>query len=366
LDWKNCLMTSGTTRQQLLCATVTVLLIGLIAMPVLAQDLAPSGIAKPVTSVKLISPVQGVQQASRTFFGRIAARETVDLSFEVGGHLVDLPVTEGRPVATGARVARLELGPFERAVERARVGLEQAQRVVDRTETLARQSAGSKVEAEDARSARDTADIALREAQAALDDATLTAPFDGLVAQRLTPNFANVSPGQPIVRLHDMSEVRVEIDVPERLFQATDPAAVAWTGVLPQVADPIPLTVVEYDAQTSSVGQTFRVSLALPELDIATLIPGASMSVIATVPQSAAEGVLLPATAILPGADRIPLVMVFADGTVRAVPVQVVSDTGTDLRVRGLPDDAQVVAVGGHLLTDGQEVRPYVGLSVQE
>ncbi len=359
-------MNGAITRLHRCCTMIFLCWAAVIAAPASAQDLAPSGIAKPVTSVKLTSPAQDAQQASRTFFGRIAARETVDLSFEVGGHLVELPVTEGKPVTRDELIARLELGPFERAVERAQVDLEQATRAVERAETLAQQSVGSQVQAEDARSARDTADIALREAQAALEDATLTAPFDGLVAQRLTPNFANVSPGQPIVRLHDMSEIRVEIDVPERLFQATDPAAVVWTGALPQVVDPIPLQIVEYDAQTSSVGQTFRVSLALPDLDFATLIPGASMSVTATVPVDTADGVLLPATAILPGADRTPQVMIYADGQVRAVPVEVVSDTGTDLRVIGLPEGAQVVAVGGHLLTDGQEVRPYLGLSVQE
>lgn len=331
-----------------------------------AQDLAPSGIEKPVPSVKLVTAAGSDTTDSRTFFGRIAARETVDLSFEVGGHLVELPVTEGRPVPQDALVARLELGGFERSVEQASIALAQAERAVGRAETLSRQNVASEVQAQDARAARDTADIALRDAQAALDDATLTAPFDGLVASRLTPNFANVTPGQPIVRLHDMSEVRVEIDVPERLFQMADPTAVTFTGTLPQVADPIPLTLAEYDAQTSSIGQTFRVSLALPDLEVPTPIPGTSMSVTASAPGDVAGGLALPATALLPGPDRVPRVMVFEDGLVRATPVEVVSESGTDLRVRGLPDGAQVVAVGGHLLTDGQQVREYRGLSVQE
>ena len=331
-----------------------------------AQDLAPSGVEKPAPSVKLVTATADGAADSRTFFGRIAARETVDLSFEVGGHLVELPVTEGRPVAQGTLVARLELGKFERAVEQAEIALAQAERAVARAETLARSNVASEVQAQDARTARDAAEVTLREVQAALEDATLTAPFDGLVAARLTPNFSNVATGQPIVRLHDMSEVRVEIDVPERLFQAAAPARVEWTGTLPQVEGPVPLTLAEYDAQTSSIGQTFRVSLALPDLDIPTLIPGASMNVTATAPGEAAAGVALPATALLPGADRVARVMIFSEGRVRSVPVEVVSLTGTDLRVRGLPDGARVVAVGGHLLTDGQEVREYRGLSVQE
>lgn len=336
-------------------------------------DLAPSGVALPVPSVKLVTADRDETGARRSFFGRIAARETVDLSFEVGGHMVELPVTEGRPVAAGEVVARLEQGPFERAVERAAVALAQAERLVERSERLAAQSAGSVVQAEDARTARDLAAVALRDAEAALADSTLTAPFAGLVAARLTPQWSNVTSGQPILRLHDMSEIRVEIDVPERLFLTGNPAAVTFVGMLPQADDPIPLELAEFDAQTGSVGQTFRVSLALPATDLPTLIPGASMTVVAAAPDDAAEGIPLPATALLPGADRGARVMVYEpedanedQGRVRPVPVTVVSTGGTDLRATGLPEGALVVAVGGHLLTDGQVVRPYRGLSVEE
>ena len=334
-------------------------------------DLGPSGVALPVPSVKLVEAGPNETGARRSFFGRIAARETVDLSFEVGGHMVGLPVTEGRPVVAGEVVARLEQGPFERAVERAAVALAQAERVVERTERLAAQNVGSEVQAEDARTARDLAAVALRDAEAALDDATLVAPFAGLVAARLTPQWSNVAPGQPILRLHDLSEVRVEIDVPERLFVSGDPEEVAWTGTLPQVDGPITLRLAEFDAQTGSVGQTFRVSLALPAMNLPTLIPGASMTVVAAAADPAASGVPLPATALLPGADRGARVMVYepageGEGRVRAVAVEVASDGGTDLRVTGLPVGAQVVAIGGHLLSDGQAVRPYRGLSVEE
>ena len=45
---------------------------------------------------------------------------------------------------------------------------------------------------------------------------------------RATSNSANVEVGQAIVRLHDMSEVRVEIDVPERLLQQIANTQQVW------------------------------------------------------------------------------------------------------------------------------------------
>ncbi|MEM7709548.1 MAG: efflux RND transporter periplasmic adaptor subunit [Pseudomonadota bacterium] len=334
-------------------------------------DLAPSGVPLPVPSVKLLTPEAATGQQVRTFFGRIAARETVDLSCEVGGHLTEFPVIEGTRVAEGDLLARLDLGPFERSVEQAELALDQADRTVERTSSLMERNVASEVQTQDAATERDIADVGLRDAQAALVDATLLAPFDGLVASRLTPQFSNVTEGQAILRLHDMSEVRVEIDVPERLFRIGDGTDIAFEGVLPQLTDPVPLELAEFDAQTGTVGQTFRVSLRLPPLDVATLIPGASMTVRAVLDTPEADGVPLPATAILAGADRATAVMLYepADGDtgrVRRLPVEVRSSSGTDLLVAGLPEGAQVVAVGGHLLSDGDSVRPWRGLSVEE
>ncbi|MFQ6553043.1 efflux RND transporter periplasmic adaptor subunit [Aestuariibius insulae] len=343
---------------------------------VLAQDeggdVGSSGVALPVPAVKLVDAAPSEASAERSFFGRIAARETVDLSFEVGGLLVEFPVVEGETVEEGALLAHLEYGPFERAVEEAELALAQAERDYERASQLAEQNVASQVQADDTRTARDLSRVALRNAREALSDATLEAPFAALVASRLTAQYSNVQAGLPIVRLHDMSEIRVEIDVPERLFQrATGPDSVRFHGLLPQVEGPIPLELVEFDAQTGSVGQTFLVTLRLPELNIPTLIPGATMTVIASTDIDAGAGIPLPATALLPGADRAARVMIYepegeTGGTVRAQEVQVTSISGTDLTVSGLPDGAQIVATGGHLLNEGQRVRPYTGLSVEE
>jgi RND family efflux transporter MFP subunit len=329
----------------------------------------------PIPSVKLIAPQDAKTGIERRFFGRIAARETVDLSFEVGGRLVMLPVIEGEIIPQGSVVAALEDNSFERAVTRAKLAVEQADRERQRARQLAASNVASAVRAEDAETAYDLAQVALSDAREALKDATLTTPFTALVASRLAANFSNVTPGQPILRLHDMSQIRVQIDVPERLFQSgIPPEAIEFTGKISQREDSIPLQLAEYEAQTESIGQSFLVTLNLPKLDIPTLIPGASMTVTARVDAAYGQpGRPLPATALILGTDRSAKVMVFDPdpddrdlGQVRAVPVDVISLAGTDLRVLGLADDAFVVGAGVHLLNEGQKVRRYLGLTVEE
>ena len=175
-----------------------------LALPAVAQEvetLTPSGDPAPIRAVKLVSPEPASAALERSFFGQIVAFETVDLSFEIGGRLTELNAVEGDFLAKDTVIAALDLGPLERAAERARLNLQQADRDLERAQTLAATNTVADVQAENARTARNLADVALREAEEALTDATLHAPFNALVASRLAPNFSNVSAGQPIVRL---------------------------------------------------------------------------------------------------------------------------------------------------------------------
>ncbi len=300
--------------------------------------------------------------------GRVTARETVDLAFEVGGTLRRLLPQEGAPVRRGETIAQLRLDAFERAVARAELQHEMAAREAARAHDLAARRSAPETRAEDTETARDLAEVALRDARAALDDAKLTAPFDGMVATRLAPEHGSVAPGQPVVRLHDLSEMRVKIAIPERLFTAAGGLeGLRFTAVLP-VGDTAELRLVAFQPETGSVGQSYRVTLALPPDADGMLLPGASMTVTASVPAPSA-GMHVPATALLAASDRRAEVMVLEGQdapVVRRVPVTVTAPSGSGFLVDGLPARAELVAMGAHLLRDGQEVRRFTQLTFSE
>jgi hypothetical protein len=75
---------------------------------------------------------------------------------------------------------------------------------------LARPNVASEARLNEVQTPLDLAKVALREAANARDDATLTAAFDGLAAQQLVANYSTVSQGVPALRLHDMSQPRIE------------------------------------------------------------------------------------------------------------------------------------------------------------
>ncbi|MEL6645563.1 MAG: efflux RND transporter periplasmic adaptor subunit [Pseudomonadota bacterium] len=351
-------------------AISTAALIGLPIGGAYADEPTPASAAEasPVfVRTMIVGPADGMQE--RQFFGRIAALETADLSFEVAGYLARLEAPRGAFISEGAPLATLDLEPFERAVERAELTLAQATRELARQQTLASRNVSSQVRAQDAETARDLAEVALRDAREALADAQLTAPFDGIVADRLVATFTNVAPGEPIIRLHNMSETRVEFDLPERILAMIgDPSLVAFSTILPGQTEAIPLTFREIQAETGAVGQSYTISLAVDGAVPSLVLPGKTVTVTARLLQQE-DAVPLPATALVtrPNGDTAVIAIAEQDGALRPefIPVDVRSATGVDLRVTGLAPGTEIVELGGHLIGPDTRLARYTGLIVE-
>lgn len=326
--------------------------------PAIAED--------AMQTVKLAKVSAGNVEIKRVFFGKVVARQTVDLAFQVGGQIFRLPIEEGATVAKDDVIAQLDLEPFKLALTQAQANAEQAKRNVDRYEQLAG-STVAQTSLEDARTALTLANVALRSAERDLRHATLHAPFDAIVATRLMPSFSTTSAGTPVVRLHDMSELRIEIDVPETMFQrASRDAKVAMLATFPSSDTEYPLEVREFNAETADIGQTYSITLGMPVPDDITVLPGSSAQVSVTL-RTGATNIEVPMPAIVVGNDKQTHVMVFeptgADhGTVTRVPAEIATtERGTVRVISGLKDGQEIVVSGASQLKTGAKVRRFTG-----
>lgn len=317
---------------------------------------------------KLMTVTPAQTGLERAFFGRVKARQTIDLAFQVGGQILSLPVDEGQSIAEGDLLAELDLEPFELSLARAETELEQAQADFDRLSSLGG-TAASQVSIDNAETALELARIARQDAQRALRQATLTAPFDGIVARRMVPNFTTISAGTPVVRLHDMSDLRIEIEVPEVLFQqAGRNPDVRFQAQFPTSDRRFDLAFREVTAETTPVGQAFRLTLGMDPPETPFLLPGASATVYARINDAAAP-LVVPAGAVIFDPDGAASVMLFeadADnpdtGTVRRQPVTLApSPQGRVAVTEGLAPGDEIVAAGAARLADGDAVTRFAG-----
>lgn len=322
---------------------------------------------EPLKPVKLLTTASGDVLLERRFYGQVAAKQSVDLAFQVSGQILDFPVVQGNIVPKGAQIAQLDLEQFQLQLDQAQLQLGQSERTVARMKQL--KGNVSQVAIDDAETQVGLANIAVRNAEYALKHATLNAPFDALISRREVAIFSTVNPGMPIVRLHDMSELHIEVDVPEVLFQRTDGENdVVITASFPGRPGEIPLQILEFDAEASNVGQTFRVTFALLPPEGFQVFPGASATV-KVVMSTDENAIFLPSTAVIANPQGDLGVMVFEptgaeQGTVNWTAVEVEPTQGGDFQVlSGLEGGQDVVLTGGNALKDDQAVSRFNGFA---
>ncbi|GLK50540.1 efflux RND transporter periplasmic adaptor subunit [Maricaulis virginensis] len=347
-------------------------MIRLAPLPVLAAVLALAACsgetAAPPPQPRLVQLGEVQSNAPETrheFVGRVEARLSVDMAFQVGGQLAELPLTEGQRIAEGDLVARLDLEDFELARQEARVQLQQARTDLERQRTLHERGIASQAALDSAQTQYDLRLVALENAQRNLQYATLTAPFDGLVSRRLVDNFTIVSPGQPIVRIQDVGELRVSIPVSEDMVATFDQnnlvALEAAFSFLPgQTFSLIPRELVSEPDDTSN---TYRAIAALPDDIPANILPGMTATVWAEVERNGpvTTDVTVPLAAVSERPDGSNSVWVYdADtGTVSPRMVETAGLRGNSVIVTdGVQAGDLIVTAGVSALHDGMEVRP--------
>ena len=160
--------------------------------------------------------------------GSLAPVRQLQLTSEVSAQVIEVTARPGDAVTSGQVLVafdrdtlRNQLDQAEATVQATRVQLDQAQSDYDRTESLVDRGLQAVNTLEKARSSLDqlAATLAAQETQVvsarrALDRATVTAPFDGVVASRSVEPGQVVAAGSALMTLVDLSSLEVEATAP--------------------------------------------------------------------------------------------------------------------------------------------------------
>ena len=216
------------------------IVIGLLVISVLAaaivflKDVFDPGVEVQLATAALISPSQS--NSVLTASGYVVARRKAAVASKGTGRLVFLGVEEGDKVKTGQVIARLEDSDVIAARDRARENLRlaeadlyEAKKNLERMRILLKQEAIAPVEVDvaDARYKRVVATIeaaryGVREAEVAVENTRIIAPFDGTVLKKnadvgeiVAPLAGAASSKAAVVTIADMSSLEVDADVSE-------------------------------------------------------------------------------------------------------------------------------------------------------
>lgn len=166
--------------------------------------------------------------AELTFSGTLAPVRQMLLNARVAGEVTDVPVREGEAVEEGAllvrqdnRDMRARLAQAEAAVQSVKAEHANAREQVDKYRQLTIRNFFSRSDLEKAQTQAEVLQSQLRahEAQVAvarkeLEGALLRAPFSGMVAERLVEPGQMVMPNTPLLRLVDLRQLELAIQLP--------------------------------------------------------------------------------------------------------------------------------------------------------
>jgi len=328
------------------------------------QPVSTTTVSQTIT-VPLAVAESSENDVKRIFVGRLEPLRVVDLAFQVSGQIQELPVSAGESLKKGDLIARLDKADFELAAARAQASFDLATSEFKRSAELADRGAGSEARLDTAKAQLAQAEVALREAKRRLVQTRIEAPFDALVGRIFTESYSNTTPAAPIVRLQDVSEMRVYISLPEEVAALTRTRAEDFsiTAIFPAVPGyEAELILREFVTEADPVAQTYVAEFAIAgDLDF-RLLPGMTANVVARLKVSGKTGgVVIPVTAIDTTSAPEPRVWIFdeSSGTVRPRTVRLgLPSENTIVVLNGLTAGQSVVSSGWWKLTDGMKIRP--------
>ena len=190
-----------------------------------AQPAAPTETAaKPVKSggngqeaaVVEVSRVAAVALPQTiTAVGSLRSDESVTLRPEIAGRITEILFEEGRPVAKGDLLVRLDQSVTQAEVRQARANLTLARAKYERSVDLARRNFISGQAKDEARNNLEIAASALALAEARLRKTEIRAPFSGIIGLRAVSAGDYVREGQDMVSLQAIDPLKVDFRVPE-------------------------------------------------------------------------------------------------------------------------------------------------------
>ncbi|MEL0617975.1 efflux RND transporter periplasmic adaptor subunit [Cobetia marina] len=348
-----------------------------------------------VHPVKLLSLSDEGGGVIQRYPGVVEASERSNLSFRIGGELRELNVQAGQEVTQGELIAQLDDRDARSQLNNARSSFNLAQATYKRMKYSVEKGAISRARFDEAQAEFQSAQAQYSQAQDQLSYTELKAPYDGVIARVPVDNYQVVTAQETIAVLQQPGQIDVTFNLPERQVRAIDreramagrqeDAALAWVR-FGRGEQRYPARYKEHDTSASEGSLSYQVTLTLPEPQDITVLSGMSATV---------ELDMQQLTGATGGQWRVPVeavVMRDADpqqavvwryvedgsaaaetspdvedegkagqGTVEAVPVEVLQATGEGLVITGeLNAGDRLVTAGASRMQAGEPVRPWV------
>lgn len=324
------------------------------AQAAIAKSGAGKGVSGAVT-VELTKVGTAALPQTITAVGSLRSDESVTLRPEVAGRITEILFQEGRRVARGATLVRLDPAIHMADLQQARANLTLAQSKYERALDLAERKFISGQAKDEAKNNLDVAQAVVALAEARLAKMDLKAPFSGFIGLRVVSVGDYVKEGQDLVNIEAIDPLKVDFRVPEtflNLVRVGQEIGVALDALPGRTYEG---KVIALNPLVDAAGRTLVIRAQVRNQDT-TLRPG-MFARVTLITRAEKDALVLPEEALVPqGSDQYVFRVI--DGKAARVKVETGQRRGGMVEIlKGVEKDDVVVSAGQLKLRDGTPVR---------
>jgi len=287
--------------------------------------------------------------------GALNPATELNISAQTQGQITSLNVELGQFKKKGSVLATIDSRLKQLAVQSAKLSSSKLKRDLERFENLYKGGSVTEQQLDDARNAVENANIQLEQAQKQLADATIIAPFSGVITQKQVEKGAYINIGNPIASIVDISKLKIKLNVSESNVYELKKGdqAVITSDIYPQKSFNGRISFISVKGDES---HNYPVEIEIPNSTTYPLKAGTFVNAVITIPGKGLS-LYIPREA-LQGSSQDARVFVAENG--KAVLKKITVGNGNDLNLEilsGLKKGDKIVTTGQINLSDGKSLR---------
>ena len=354
---------------------------------------AGCGTKKPIeqppqgVQAQAIDPQAGVSADGLRFSAVVMPDSEVPLGFRIPGYVISLKQVRGqdgrmRDIAEGDRVSRgavlvrirpaeyqdkvrqasSQAGAAEAVALKAQLDFERAKRLYDSQSITKPDFDAARAQYDATQEQLKSARALTSEAEIALRDTSLIAPFDGDIVTKSVELGAFVGPGAPLFAVASTDKVKIVVGVPDTAVRSVKVGQAVEVAIDAFPARTFHARISRMSSAADPVTRNFEVEVAIPNHDHLLKVGMiGSLQLANTEGASRTPTLLVPLSAIVQAKDGKYGVFTVSPSNAGEVArlrgVEVGAVNGTEISVvHGLQAGDRIITTGANLLKDGQRV----------
>ncbi|HAE35297.1 MAG: efflux RND transporter periplasmic adaptor subunit, partial [Chitinophagales bacterium] len=147
--------------------------------------------------------------------GSVSSDQNILVSSEMGGTVTRIYVKEGQQVSAGQLLLSTDDQVLQKSIDELQNAYDLAKTVYEKRKALWDQKIGSEIEYLTAKNNMESLELKLNTTRTQLAKTQLKSPISGTVDEIITKTGEMASPGMPLLRVVNLSEVQIECDISE-------------------------------------------------------------------------------------------------------------------------------------------------------